>query len=365
MEDNNQAVMTALGYSPLALPQAVMPVTKTENKIQRVQYAPDKIDAVMLALQKPRNTQSLIDAIKKPRATKTRGEIIAEALAGVPEARSFTGAYGTEVINPWAVGLSSLARGFGSMYGKMKESERESANTAREDAIEAAKIMYEADNAAREDAIKAAQTAMEADKTVVENTVADDWLKYNLDPNAKQAQAEQEANRKLAETAYVKLNPHLGDEIRKHPEAFSYAAREADLGSRTVAGGETGILERGLASIAKAKVGDEALKTRARLLQEATQYVAAITNLSRQNGASATMMNSDKEGQRNMAMFANPSAYSAEELAAGADYLVDLYERMAAVANLPSVVEGYDQVTQMVEARKPKTKEDVWSAYRD
>lgn len=149
-QNNNQAVLAALGYP--ALPQTIVPVTKVQTQTQRTQYNPNKLNAVLTALQ-------------KPRALKTRGEVIAEALAGLPEERSFTGGFGEEIINPWAMGLSSFARSFGNAYKSKKEDERERANEEREDAL------------------KAAQLALEADKSVVTNQIADDYMKIN-DPNA-------------------------------------------------------------------------------------------------------------------------------------------------------------------------------------
>jgi hypothetical protein len=150
MADNNQ-VLQALGY-PTALPQSVVPVTKTSTQVQKTSYAPDKLEALMTALQ-------------APRLKKSRMETLAGALAGVQDAPSFKGAYGVDVINPWAVGLSSLAQGFGGAYGDRLASAREAA-------------MQE-----REDAIKAAQIALDADKAVITDQTSQDFIKVN-DPNA-------------------------------------------------------------------------------------------------------------------------------------------------------------------------------------
>lgn len=150
MADNNQ-VLQALGY-PMALPQSVIPVTKTSTQVQKTSYAPDKLQALMTALQ-------------TPRAKKSAMETLAGALAGVSDAPSFKGAYGVDVINPWAVGLSSLAQGFGGAYGDRLASAREAAIQDREDAI------------------KAAQLALDADKSVITSQTESDYLKVN-DPNA-------------------------------------------------------------------------------------------------------------------------------------------------------------------------------------
>ena len=156
-QQNNQAVLTALGYP--VLPQSVMRAPKAQVTVQRTKYDPNKLQAVLTALQ-------------KPRTLKTRGEIIAETLANIPEERSFKGGFGEEIINPWSMALSSFARSFGNAYKSKKEDERERANEAREDAL------------------KAAQMALDADKAVVTSQTGDEYIKYN-DPNAKTAQQEE------------------------------------------------------------------------------------------------------------------------------------------------------------------------------
>lgn len=181
MTDNTQAVMGAL--YPMALPQTVVPVTKNTFTTRRTQYDPNKLKAVMDALRTPRNTQIMVDALNKPRALKTRGEVIAEALSELPQTRSFTGGFGEEIINPWDMALTSFARAYGSTYKSKKSDEREKADAAREDAIKSAQIQMEAENAAREDAIKAAQLDLEANKAEITSQMADDYIKYN-NPNA-------------------------------------------------------------------------------------------------------------------------------------------------------------------------------------
>lgn len=146
-----QQVMGAL-YPQMALPQTVVPITKTQTQIARTQYSPEKIQALKAAL-----------ALKRP--TMSRMEVIANALANAPEARSFTGGFGEEIISPWAEGLSSFARGFGSAYGAAKANQREAAEKEREDAI------------------KIAEIENKAAKQAVTEQIAQDYLKVN-DPNA-------------------------------------------------------------------------------------------------------------------------------------------------------------------------------------
>lgn len=335
--EDAQKIMGAMGYYPMALPQKLEPVTNKTRQVQSVNYDPQK-------------WQVLMDALGRSTPRKSGWESAANVLAQMPQGRSFTGAYGTEVINPWTDGVATLARSFGSAYGDKLASEREAQ----------AKDL--------ENQIKAAQLDAEASKQQVVNTTEDTQMKVNLDPNIKSEQAKLAAQQKLAQTAYIKLNPKLGDEFRNNPDSFSYEAREADIGGRTPAGGTTGVGERALSAIMKGYVGDEALKKRSALLQEATQYVTAITDMAKQGGATGAMMNSDKEGQRAMAMFANPASYNSEELGAAADSLVNLYNRMLAVQGLPSVEQGYNQVTQMVQAQNPQTQieqdNDPWAKYR-
>ena len=152
-QNNNQAVLQALGYP--VLPQQIVPVTKMQRTVQSTEYDPNKLQAV-------------VNALKTPTVRKSKYESLASVLANTPEARSFKGAYGTEVINPWAVGLSSLARGFGSAYGDKLASAREAAMRDQENAI------------------KAAQLEAEATKQAISEQIAQDYMKVN-DPKAKSA----------------------------------------------------------------------------------------------------------------------------------------------------------------------------------
>ena len=115
----------------LALPQTIQPITKTQYQVQRTQYDPEKLLALKTALATPRRVMS-------------QDEIWANALANYPEAKSYTGGFGEEIISPWAEGFSNFARSFGSAYAAAKADEREKAEQAREDAIKAAQLDYEA-----------------------------------------------------------------------------------------------------------------------------------------------------------------------------------------------------------------------------
>lgn len=151
-QNNNQAVLQALGYPTLALPQTVEPVTKNTVQVQRVQYDPEKL-------------KKLLEALGKKTESKSKYESLANALAQIEEPRSYKGGFGEEIISPWAMGASALARGLGTVYGDRLASEREAALKDRENEL------------------KAAQLALEADKKAITETVADDYIKYN-NPNA-------------------------------------------------------------------------------------------------------------------------------------------------------------------------------------
>lgn len=263
---------------------------------------------------------------------------LANALSGI-QPQSYKGAYGVEVSNPWVSGIANALSSFGNTAKGMTDRE-----------IEQAKTMYDT-------ALKDLQFEAEISKAM--GTQQKDTIGY--DETSKPNDLSQQ-QLKTVQTAYVKLDPDLPKRIRDNKDAYGYMAREADLGSRTPEGGTTGAVERIMSSIAKAKVGDKTLGERSAGLQEMTQYVGAVTDLARQNGAAASMMNSDKEGQRALGILNNPATYSAEELASAAEVVLDLYNRMLAVAGMPSVEEGYKAVTKQVE----QTSGGIdWSQYKE
>jgi hypothetical protein len=168
-EEQKMQINSALNNSGIqfALPQTVQPVWKTQRQVSSVQYDPNKLKA-------------LLEALKVKRPQMSRGEIIGNALANMPEARSFTGGFGEEIINPWAAGLTNFARGFGSAYAAKKQAERERLEQEREDAI------------------KAAQLENEANKQAITEEIAKDYIKFN-DPNGKTfQQLQQEETQKQA-----------------------------------------------------------------------------------------------------------------------------------------------------------------------
>lgn len=200
MDNNAMAVQNALqaGGIQLALPQRLEPITKTERQVQSVQYDPEKLQALIKALQSKRVEPSKMD-------------MLAKALAQAPETRSYTGGFGEEIINPWTSAISALARGFGSAYSNYADARRE------------------AENAAREDAIKAAQLEAEASKQAITDTRIDDQIKLN-DPNAKAVQAAQTALQQTFEGAGVSkdFDPVKFLKSKEAEGAFSPVARMTD-----------------------------------------------------------------------------------------------------------------------------------------
>lgn len=113
------------------LPQTMAPAKQTKTTTARVQYDPVKMAALRQALQTPHSRMSGMEAF-------------ANALANMPETRSYTGGFGEEIISPWAEGTNAFLRAFGSTYGNRAAALREAREKAREDAIKNAEFENEA-----------------------------------------------------------------------------------------------------------------------------------------------------------------------------------------------------------------------------
>lgn len=118
------------------------------------------------------------------------------------------------------------------------------------------------------------------------------------------------------------LDSTLGDRIRENPDAFGLTARLAESAASKENPSTWDMVKE---SIFKEYQGDENLATRGQLLQQVSEVVGAVTNLARSSGASASMMNSDKEGQRALAILSNPSKYDDQTLAAAVDTATNMY----------------------------------------
>lgn len=165
----------------LALPQTVVPVTKTQHQVSRVQYNPEKLQALVNALQAPRSKQQI---------AKDKWEMLGNALANNMESPTYEGAYGVKFTNPLTDALVGSAKTFSDLYGGFKQQERDLANQD-----------VELQNLAREDAIKAAQLEAEATKQAISDQVVQDYMKIN-DPFAK-TQQEQAKNQEALNALYA------------------------------------------------------------------------------------------------------------------------------------------------------------------
>lgn len=113
----------------MALPQQVEIVPVSSTQIQRTVYDPNDIIAMRKAIQE-RNKKSSWEALSN--------------VLGSVQPKSYTGAYGVEVSNPWVGGIASALQGFDKAYTARKDAERQLAD----DEFELAKMMAEANKRA-------------------------------------------------------------------------------------------------------------------------------------------------------------------------------------------------------------------------
>lgn len=167
MDNNNtQAIMGALGY-PMALPQGVTgPYTTNKTQVQRVQYDPNKM-------------QALVDALRKPEQTQQGSwELLGNALAKNLTSPTYEGAYGVKFTNGKTDALVRGANMFNDIYGTQKQQERD------------------AENAKRENEVKIAQMLADASKQAITDTTDQQYFKVNT--NANGGTPEQQAQQKEA-----------------------------------------------------------------------------------------------------------------------------------------------------------------------
>lgn len=113
----------------MALPQQIQVVPVGSYQTQYNTYDPNDIIAMRKAIQE--------------RNKKSSWEALSNALGSV-QPKSYTGAYGVEVSNPWVSGIASALQGFDKAYTARKDAERQLAN----DEFELAKMMAEANKKA-------------------------------------------------------------------------------------------------------------------------------------------------------------------------------------------------------------------------
>ena len=112
MATTNPQAQIQAALMPAALPQTLEPVTTKKRQVQYTQYDPQSVAAYNEAMDKV-----------APRASTA--ELLANALAGIDDAPSYEGAYGTQVSNPLVSGITNALQVFGSLYGARKQQERE------------------------------------------------------------------------------------------------------------------------------------------------------------------------------------------------------------------------------------------------
>lgn len=203
----------------------------------------------------------------------------------------------------WGQALSGALMSGLNTYGKLNQIKENKAAKEYEDALKMATMT---------DTLRAREEAADLQNAVNNQTVTvQGQEKYNL-PKDSDGQGGIQSLRPL--------DPTLGDRIRENPDAFGFTARVADRDT----GGD--LIKMITSSVAKGWQGDENLAARGQLLQEVAEVTGAITSLRRASGTAASMMNSDKEGQRALQILDNPSRYSSEELAAAVDTATRMYD---------------------------------------
>lgn len=188
-------------------------------------------------------------------------------------------------------------------YGKLKAAEENKATKDYESALKQLTM---------EDSLMARKEAADLQNALNNQTITVQGMeKVNL-PKDSESQGGIQSLRPLDST--------LGDRIRENPDAFGLTARVANRDT----GGDLDAMIT--SSLAKGWQGDENLAIRGQLLQEVSEVVGAVTNLARSSGTAASMMNSDKEGQRVLGILSNPTEHSSEELAAAVDVATRMYD---------------------------------------
>lgn len=191
-------------------------------------------------------------------------------------------------------------------YGKFKAAEE---NKAAKDYEAALKQLT------MEDSLMARKEAADLQNALNNQTITVQGMeKVNL-PKDSEGQGGIQSLRPLDST--------LGDRIRENPDAFGLTARLAESAASKENPSTWDMVKE---SAFKEYQGDENLAMRGQLLQEVSEVVGAVTNLARSSGASASMMNSDKEGQRALAILSNPSKYDDQTLAAAVDTATRMYD---------------------------------------
>lgn len=177
MENNNNVngILGALGYG--ALPQGISgPYTTTKHQVQRTQYDPNKMQALVDALSTPQQMQ------------KGKWELLGNALANNITSPQYEGAYGVKFADPRLSAIATGVNMFNDIYGGQKEQERDAAN------------------AERENKIKIAQMLTDASKQAVTDQADTQYIKYNTTANGVGTPDQQQLQRQAALDALHELD---------------------------------------------------------------------------------------------------------------------------------------------------------------
>ena len=205
----------------------------------------------------------------------------------------------------WQALSGALLSGLNT-YGKLKAAEENKATKQYEDALKMATMT---------DAMKAREEAADLQNALNNQVITVQGMeKVNLPKDGSGNGAGIQALRPL--------DPTLSTRIRENPEAFGLTARLAESAASKENPSTWDMVKE---SIFKEYQGDENLATRGQLLQQVSEVVGAVTSLQRAGGMTGQMMNSDKEGQRALAILNNPSKYDDQTLAAAVDAATNMY----------------------------------------
>lgn len=207
----------------------------------------------------------------------------------------------------WGQALSGALLSGLNTYGKLKQNQENKAAKEYEDALKMATVT---------DTLKAREEAADLQNALNNQTITVTGMeKYNLPKDGDGSNGGIQSLRPLDST--------LGDRIRENPDAFGLTARLAESAASKENPSTWDMVKE---SMFKEYQGDENLAIRGQLLQEVSQVVGAVTSLQRAGGTAASMMNSDKEGKRALAILSNPSQYDDQTLAAAVDVATRMYD---------------------------------------
>lgn len=289
-------------YSASSGGQAFKPVTTTTRKSTKpiVVNREDLVTALAGASDEYKKALEESNTLMGALGKSVSDEQVAKVLAAPTNKGRLESKMG------WGQALSGALLSGLNTYGKLNQIKENKAAKEYEDALKMATVT---------DTLRAREEAADLQNAVNNQKIEVTGMeKYNL-PKDSEGQSGIQSLRPLDST--------LGDRIRENPDAFGLTARLAESAASKENPSTWDMIKE---SAFKEYQGDENLAIRGQLLQEVSEVVGAVTNLARSSGASASMMNSDKEGQRALAILSNPSKYDDQTLAAAVDTATRMYD---------------------------------------